>query len=257
MPLWSYATYLQNFTMAQAGTHGANWLGVTWSLAIEEQFYLLLPFLIRFVPANTLPKVCFLLVVAAPLFRISLYFFHEHQGMPGYVLLPARWDSLLLGVLGAYYLRDGKLRLWLKANQTRLLIFFGIGLAGSCGLIVANQSIASFGMSVFGHTWLALQGLTVILLAVSAERPMLRAVFCNRFLIWLGTISYGVYLYHQPLSGLFHHFFTGHKPYIANSFDALVTVMALLSTFGLAALSWKFFERPLVRLGQRIQYEAA
>ena len=45
--LWAYATYLQNFAMASGGTMGPDWLGITWSLAIEEQFYVVLPFLVR------------------------------------------------------------------------------------------------------------------------------------------------------------------------------------------------------------------
>src|ERR687884_397533 len=47
LPLWSYATFTQNFLMSKWGTFGPNWLAPTWSLAIEEQFYLLLTIVIR------------------------------------------------------------------------------------------------------------------------------------------------------------------------------------------------------------------
>ena len=50
MPLWSYATFTQNFFMAVAGGTGANWMGVSWSLAVEEQFYLVLPLVVYLLP---------------------------------------------------------------------------------------------------------------------------------------------------------------------------------------------------------------
>jgi len=118
-PLWSYALYLQNFFMASAGDMGPHWLAITWSLAVEEQFYLILPFMVRLIPPRSLPWVLLLLTVSAPAIRTLFYFTHPTAGVPGYVLLPSRWDALFLGVLGAWAFRQAALRHWLAARPER------------------------------------------------------------------------------------------------------------------------------------------
>src|SRR5947209_6904169 len=57
LPLWSYFTFTQNFAMVDQGVWGIPWLGHAWSLAVVEQFYLILPVLIRFVSREKLPYV--------------------------------------------------------------------------------------------------------------------------------------------------------------------------------------------------------
>jgi peptidoglycan/LPS O-acetylase OafA/YrhL len=57
--------FLQNFWAAETGTPGSLWLAVTWSLAVEEQFYLVIPFLIRYFPARYFPPLLFALVALA------------------------------------------------------------------------------------------------------------------------------------------------------------------------------------------------
>ena len=52
LPAWSYATFTQNLVIARWETFGPDWLAITWSLAIEEQFYLLLPLMVRFLLRN-------------------------------------------------------------------------------------------------------------------------------------------------------------------------------------------------------------
>ena len=114
-PLWSYSTFLQNIPMALADSFGPNWLAVTWSLAVEEQFYLALPFVVRFVPVAILPWALVALIVSAPIFRGVLLGVTQN-GIPGYVLLPGRWDSLFIGVLGALAIRRDSGRIWLREN---------------------------------------------------------------------------------------------------------------------------------------------
>jgi peptidoglycan/LPS O-acetylase OafA/YrhL len=256
MPLLTYPLYLQNFAMAALGEHGANALGITWSLAIEEQFYLLLPLAIRFTPKRMLVPLMVLLVVLAPLTRFALYLWHPFKGFPGYVLLPARWDSLLCGVLAAYYIRHPQVEAWLRARQKQLTaLTLGVFLS-LFGFIAKGQSIGSAGMSLFGHTWLALFGVCLILMALFVESAPFRKLLKSRVLTWLGTISYGLYLYHQVANGLVHHLFTGHTPYIASWSDATATILALATTLGIAQLSWHYFESPCLRVGHAFQYNA-
>src|SRR5204863_3384002 len=72
IPLASYATYTQNFFMAWEKTLGHTWLSPTWSLAIEEQFYLTLPLLVRWVPPRRLWVALLGLFLLGPASRIGL-----------------------------------------------------------------------------------------------------------------------------------------------------------------------------------------
>jgi peptidoglycan/LPS O-acetylase OafA/YrhL len=69
-PNWTYALFLQNFLIAKKEIFGPHWLGTTWSLAIEEQFYLVAPLLIRFLPLRKLPYVLVSIILLVPLLRL-------------------------------------------------------------------------------------------------------------------------------------------------------------------------------------------
>ncbi len=73
LPWASYSLFLQNFWMARFNTAGAFPMAVTWSLAIEEQFYLTLPMLVRFLSRRQLVTALLVGIFVAPVFRITLY----------------------------------------------------------------------------------------------------------------------------------------------------------------------------------------
>ncbi len=73
-PIWSYVTFTQNFFMSVARDFGPNWAGVSWSLAIEEQFYLLLPLIVRAVKPRYIPMICIVFIILAPACRMLLYY---------------------------------------------------------------------------------------------------------------------------------------------------------------------------------------
>lgn len=255
IPLWSYATYVQNFLMADRETFGADWMGVTWSLAVEEQFYVVLPLLVRLVPPRALPGLLGLLVMTAPVFRTISFFWQPYGGLPGYVLLPGRSDALFIGVLGAWAIRQTAV---LDRLRHSLPAIRGIVLSSAVvvlGLLVTNQGIGSFGMSVGGHTALAVLSFALILLAVLSEGGRVQRLFRQRWLTWVGTVSYGIYLLHQPVAGVLHGLLRGQVPRIAGAADAVVTILALTCTLALAALSARYFEQPIVLAGQRTRYE--
>jgi peptidoglycan/LPS O-acetylase OafA/YrhL len=132
-PAWSYATFLQNWQMAQADTFGPNWLAVTWSLAIEEQFYLLAPLMVFLLPPRRLPWALGAMALLAPAVRTVLFFTHQPHWHLAYVLLPGRCDPLAIGMLGAYAMSKPAFVAWLRAHLRELSL--GL-LAGGAVLFV-------------------------------------------------------------------------------------------------------------------------
>ncbi|MBI3273338.1 MAG: acyltransferase [Planctomycetes bacterium] len=255
-PAWAYLTYTQNFLMTDRGDFGPHWLGMTWSLAIEEQFYLVLPLLIRLVSPRVLPWLLGALVASAPVFRVALYVTHPHEGLGGFLLLPGRWDSLFTGVLVAWFLRRAGAAVALRARLRALRVLFVVLLAGATAFTAWNYESGSAGMTGVGHTWLAaFYACGLVLVVVGPPGSLLRRLAASPPLRRLGTVSYGVYLFHQGVSGLLHGWLRGESPRLRNWECAGVTALAALVTMVLAELSYRFFEQPLTRLGHRLRYE--
>lgn len=86
LPFWSYATLTQNLAMAMAGRFGPQWLDATWSLAVEEQFYLTLPLIIRFVPQRRLPYLLITLIAATPILRTLVLYLSPNYALSDYAI---------------------------------------------------------------------------------------------------------------------------------------------------------------------------
>ncbi len=152
---WAYATFLQNVAMALGNGFGPEWLSVTWSLAIEEQFYLILPLVIRFVPPRRLPRLLIVLALSAPALRLlSIRAFPGH-GWALYVLLPCRWDSLFIGVLGAWAVRQDHYRTLMRRAPAVLPAVAIALLAGLVLFLRRSTAPISEAMQGLGYTWLA------------------------------------------------------------------------------------------------------
>jgi peptidoglycan/LPS O-acetylase OafA/YrhL len=241
-PWYVYASFTQNFWMTHSGTHGANVLGVTWSLAVEEQFYLLLPWIVRCISVRRLPLFLIFCILAAPLTRVLLHASHTHAAMGAYVLMPCRMDSLMLGVLAAwtsrYYRPACQIRIW--------IVTAAVGLFWMLVATFRNWGIGSLAMDTVGYTLVAIFYTSILLIAVERKPPILR----YRPLTELGVIAYGVYLLHQTVQGI--NF--GGAPSIRLPEDWVRMFMSLAITLLVARLSWICFESRLVRFGHRLSY---
>ena len=242
-PLWSYVSFTQNVLMGLRGDFGANWLGVTWSLAVEEQFYLFVPLLVYFLPRRVLVCVLVLIVSAAPLLRCASPGFHA------YVNMPWRSDSLLSGALLAVAVRWRPFVATVRLHRMILLALFVTMLFGAVVLTVRSSPLGAV-----SHLWLAGLYSAFVLIAFLDRESWLSWFLGSRLLVLFGQISYGIYMVHQTVSGMLHGAFGHGTPQIRTASDAGLTVVALCLTLVLAILSYRFVESPLLRVGHRFQY---
>jgi peptidoglycan/LPS O-acetylase OafA/YrhL len=248
VPVWSYPLFIQNLLMAKRQILGCAWLGITWSLAVEEQFYLLLPMAVRHFRIRTLVALVALSILAAPVIRI----FFAHAGniyYAPYVLLPCRADALGSGVLIAIAVRQERVWRMLESHRHYLYLTFGILACGFAYLAVKQNRLYTFGL-----TWIAAFYGVLLLLVLVRPGKLERAIFRTPILTGLGTIAYAVYLFHQGTNYLLHLAFLKSPPALSGWPSLLVTLLSLAIVVPLAVISWVFFEKPLVTRAKKYKY---
>jgi len=248
LPIWSYATFTQNLVMSAEGHFGPNWLSVTWSLAIEEQFYLFIPLLVYCLPRRVLLCAFVAGVVAAPILRCGW------PGLRALVDAPWRADSLLSGATLAVLVRWPPFMAAVREHQRVLSGVLVAFLAGSAVLTLRPDLLGQVLYVGFSPLWLAGLYSLLVLIAFAGTEPWLGRLLRVRVLVWFGQLSYGIYLFHLPVSGLVHGLFRQRAPQIRDLSDAGVTLLASGLTLLLAALSYRFLESPILRLGHGFQY---
>ncbi len=245
-PLYAYLLNIQNFWMARAD-FGANWLGVTWSLAIEEQFYLLLPLLIYFLKERWLPAFLITGIVLAPVARAFL------PGLGPYVLLPGRMDGLLLGVLIAHQYIKGNIGLWF--GQKQKLLAAGILLTFAASFILTWQPGGGAIGGVLVHSLLGLlYGQLLVLAIISPPQSRLYKTLSCQPLLFIAKLSFMIYLTHQIFSGLVHGLWLQQEPQINNGNDAMATGLALVLTLLFSSITYHTFEKRLMEFGKKFRY---
>jgi peptidoglycan/LPS O-acetylase OafA/YrhL len=261
LPWFSYLFFVQNFWMAARTTFGTWGLGGTWSLAIEEQFYVTLPLLIWLYEPKRLQKVLFAAVVAAPVIRTLFCIGWPHKWMLPFALMPCRADALLLGVLAAIAMRTPTYRTWIENHGRLILGVIFVLLLGCAVLIHVSSSPDSRLMQTFGYTWMALLYVLGLVYALTQKSSLISRVLRVAALRSLGKIAYGVYLLHAYVIVLLTawisplHPFYSFWPKLDSWFQFGVTIVALLLTVCLCELSWRYFEKPLVQIGHRSKYK--
>jgi peptidoglycan/LPS O-acetylase OafA/YrhL len=256
LPWPPYLLFLQNFWMASRNSLGLFGLGATWSLTVEEQFYLTLPALVYLLNRRRLVTVLVSGILAAPVLRILLHVLWPGQATAWFVLTPCRADALLLGGLGALAVREPSCRAWLVRNKLLLRFCIAVLLAGMAYLTLRAPHPRYFLMLSVGFTWQAVFYLTVLIYATLFTDSFLSRCLRLRFLGWLGSIAYGTYLFHEfVLGGLFGAVWS-RPPMIASAQEFALTLLSLALTLLICHWSWKYFEGPLVRMGHRWKYSA-
>jgi peptidoglycan/LPS O-acetylase OafA/YrhL len=215
----------------------------TWSLAIEEQFYLIWPLVIAgaLVWLRVRRRTLVIVATAGAIISVALLFARWQTGSVerAYMGTDARVFEPLIGALGAIVVTS----VWARRTLPRHARWITPVSAGLVALGLATISAEGPGYFTWGA--LALSLATVTLIAVVWTTPDAGAVGRGLSwtpLVWIGTISYGIYLWHWPV-----YLWLGvREP------NATVTrrVGAILATIAIAAVSYMVIERP-IRQGSR------
>jgi peptidoglycan/LPS O-acetylase OafA/YrhL len=249
LPIWSYATFTQNLVMAREQTFGPMGLGITWSLAVEEQLYLVLPWMIRFIPPGRLPVVLAVVGAAAPVWRVLA---GPSRYLSTIVLTHYRADTLLLGVLCAYALRHERWRRAIRASRRVLYGILAVFLTVLGGLSLFRHY--GFEGSPYMFSVLAVLYGSLLLLAVTEGRGPVTWLVRRRWLRALGGRAYCVYLIHQTVNGVAHNLVLGRPPGFGSPAEMALTAAAGAVTLALAEVSWRLFEKPLIDWGHSVPY---
>ena len=245
----SYYFYLQNWPIAWP--HGlelrANVIGHFWSLAVEEQFYLVWPLLAMLLPEDGLLWLCTGALALALPFRII--FFHRIGGDYGFIhLLPTRIDGLLVGAICAILSR--------RCGRVPLrLVYAALIAGGSIIIFIAlfhhHELIGTYRyMETVGFTGFALLSGGLIGLS-QYPRPRLLRFLRMRWLTETGKYSYGIYVYHIPIYALCDHaigaYFGIALPMPLRFALPYVSLLMGLS-FLVAKVSYDYFESKILAL---------
>jgi peptidoglycan/LPS O-acetylase OafA/YrhL len=247
--LWFYS-YLQNWLFA-SGSGPALYFVHFWSLAIEEQFYLVWPLVVYFADRKLLTKIGSIAIVGALLLRIYIVFLLDRPDivnvLPQYTTV-TRMDSLLIGALVAIGFRSVEYKEQLVKDAPKVLAL-SILIVVACILIQPDSPLTNNGaMLTVGFSGLALlTGALIVILLTKSESNFARRIFRHPVLTFFGKYSYALYVFHWPITSLFIEYYLkkgyhGFAPW-------LVFIVGCFSiSLILALLSWNLMERPILSL---------
>ena len=245
-PVWFFI-YLANFVSAAKGIFiPVAPLGPTWSLQIEEQFYLCFPFLVR-----RLRERIWILLVAilalAPCWRLLTLLLYGHNDVYQYVSTLCRVDTLAAGGLAAYVVR------YRPADQWQRVVRHFLPVCSVAMFVVYGFVANSFASAFIRTVGFSLNAVTFALLVLwisqgaGTSRTVLFRVKPLRF---LGTISYGVYLLQLPVQSAVK-VLTGIS-LGSSERPAFQCALWLAATIATACFSYRWFEKPLLDYGHRL-----
>ena len=255
---WMQLLFLQNFgILNRYPTVIGAWLRPTWSLAIEEQFYLVAPAVIKLLSRRVVGIFLGAVIAFAPLLRLFIYYRWPGQRTDlGMIctLMPCRADALGIGILAALLWRDTTFRSWLSQHRRTLYASAALFVAGFMILGKWSPSFDSLPMQSFGYTWIAFSFAFVLLLCLAEPTGPIAWLARMTWLRELGRVSYCLYLIHYGLQLLGETMLAALIRHVHSWEGLTARALTAVISYGSARASWKWFEHPLVKKGHAFKY---
>ncbi len=258
---WIYiVTFTLNYYPIQVPAAGAFWFAHLWTLSVEEQFYVIWPWLIFFLSMKWLRRIVPVWILLAPVLRLVVPLFYGHGQGPMAVAhsLLCQADAFAIGGCIAIF-RDQLPR------QSRKLLgimtvgviaiglvnyFTGASAAGSYWRTLGwpEHPLIQFNYQyVWGFTVINIWSATLISACLQGTAP---SFLKFRPLVFLGRISYAGYLYHAPLLGVYFYYLRPIDPFSVRGLAIFLIWFA--NVILVSWLSFRFIELPFLRIKNRL-----
>ena len=250
--------YLQNWILLSDKYSLSLYLFVTWSLAIEEQFYMVWPAIVYFARRERLVKICAGVIIFSILGRIACIYLWNNTSLALRFIYQntfTRFEELVFGALLAIAFtypvwKDRVKKISLPVFLVSLSVFISL-----CVWVFPNlypTSTVIMGLGIYTPAAVFSTALIAMLVTYSDNSPI-RRLFQNRILAFFGKYSYSMYLLHLPvamnlLDPLWHTRIRGWKMYLL--YMALTYGITILGSL----LTWHLLEKRMLDLKKYFEY---
>lgn len=235
LPWWSYIIGVQNFFMAARQSYGAYSLSGTWSLAVEEQFYLVFPMIVLITPRKYFLPLLLSLIILCPIGRAICYSLDDRFGY--YVLMPLRADILAVGAIVAWfeYSPPGpRVKAMFRATFWVTLLLM------PAAVFAVGQNVS---WAYWVHTYLVAFCGSALFMTVQNKGARELAFLRTGAAAFFARISYALYLVHgivfANINGAFRNL------------PELVVILSFAISVLICMASYRFLEKPIIELGHR------
>jgi len=263
-------SYTYNFFRIPSDSAQFHPLAHIWSLSVEEQFYVIWPFLVLFCPNQHLKKVLVVVVLLGPILRgVTLYLFTQyfsgqtsneanisHWSARAVYMVPwSHFDAFAIGALVAMLKVP-------KAKSQFYVLLLVVPVLGLCGQWIAN---GEFDLTTFGYK-LRLEGayqpiwgysllnyVFALLIYLTAREQLFLRVLESAPFKRIGKISYGAYVYHFPIINIVAMMaieVAGTRDMPLYYFP-FIAIFAFIITILISMASFKFIEAPFMRYREK------
>ena len=235
---WSALLFISNWTFESFFLQTQDDIGHLWSLAVEEQFYLVWPLAFVVFVRLRIHWLAVISGISATVLAVAMYRNHLfHSELPWLFIYPktqTRADAILIGCLAAYMYR-------FVSISSRLLRLLGYVAALAFVLVAYFYGDVEKGfLYQGGFTLIAILG-GVVVLVVAVLPSFGGSLLTSRILQWLGQRSYGLYLWHFFIFRIFGR-------HVTQGSHLLRIALAVVVSLVITEMSWRFVERPFIRL---------
>lgn len=209
----------------------------TWSLGVEEQFYVIWPLFVVALVKLRLPYMMIGLVILTTIAGIISETTVRFVASASYYLLPSRFFELMIGGVLALFsaYRNSRSRPYAKS-------LFSLGLTTiALSLFGLNKTSSFPGINAI---WPCVG--TALIIWSGGERNSCTKILTIRPMVFIGVISYSLYLWHWPI--------ISYLNYLNITINSTIGICVILASILLAWLSWKFIEKPLRQTGGFLKF---